>query len=253
MILYREYDLDAVRARAGRARTAWRGQLLVGERIVWAPGLDEAALPTPSEVVWKAAQEYRESHGRFPFLPRELDERVDEGLELFVRKGGDRFLYLGRAELASWGISHDEPLGNVRAILDTKLPKELWTELGGYEGWAVGEATGLSGEEAVASVRRILSTGQGDASVTRYEEDVLVILAARERAFVMYLAEPGDDGAVAVDAALEDDARIVEVTLDNGQVDEWPIGETLSHGEAVAAAHHFVATGELAPFVTWRR
>jgi hypothetical protein len=86
--------------------------------------------------------------------------------------------------------------------------------------------------EVTALVRRALTAEQvGDLALEHPDGPTLSILFAESRAFIMALAGERDVGEVAVDPQSEGDRRPIRFTLDNGQVDTWPVESTVSYDQ----------------------
>lgn len=239
-----------------RRREAWDGQLVIArDSIHWLAAPPEATLPTATTFEWVAAKPYPESRGDFPFLPRELQH--GGVLRLHFAESVGVFVDLGPARVFRYGVSRSEPYGELAAELEQKLPKDVWLRLGGYDGWSVayddGERAGLAPDDAVAAVAEAIAHGARQIDVTRYENDVLSLLVERDRAFVMYLESPGDDGAYACAPDAAGDRTPVAFTLTNGQVDEFPREYTVPHAAGLAAVEHLVRHDALTPTLTWTR
>jgi hypothetical protein len=225
------------------------------DAAAWLASAPEATLHAPSELSWRAAQPYRESRGEYPFLPRALQRDEPPLLLVFVDDEAGRFVYVGEGHLGSWGYSDEAPDGEVAVTLREKLPKQLWLELGGYDGWAVSgrnvRRTGLSSVDAEALVEQLFDEAQPEIWIERYEGDGLLVAVSEPRAFVMYLREPGDAGFHATDPSLADSPEYMEWELENGQVDEFPYGDTVPVSDALDAARHHLRVGGRLPTLTW--
>jgi len=260
--LYDTYRREAIVALAGEpAREACAGQLVIGrDRLAWLATPPEGSFPAPSRFRWIAARRYREADDEFGFLPAEVRDRAaptEQGIEMFFgHEGSNTFLYVGDGSLVMYGLSNSASLGEAEVDLHHKLPQEIWFRLGGYEGWSLfvdeDERRGLSTDDVLGRVTAAIARGAGELWLTRYEEDSLSLLIEPSRAFVMYLAFPGDSGGVtAHDPRMTGSPKRASFTLSNGQVDEFGYEETLPKDEAIAIVDHFLRTGELAPWVRW--
>jgi hypothetical protein len=259
--LYDVYPRDAIVAVAGaHAREACSGQLVIGrDRLVWLAAPPEGSFPAPSRFRWVAERRYREADDEFWFLPAEVRERAvptQQGIEMFfATEEPGAFMYVGGGWLVTYGLSGSASLGEADVDLHHKLPEDTWRRFGGYEGWSLAvdeeERRGLSADEVLGSVSTAVAKRAGELWLTRYEEDSLTLLLGPRRAFVMYLAFPGDSGVTAHDARMAGSPDIASFTLSNGQVDEFSYEETLPKDDALAVVEHFVSSGGLAPWVEW--
>jgi hypothetical protein len=80
----------------------------------------------------------------------------------------------------------------------------------------------------------------------------LSMLASGDRAWLMFLREPGDAGfsSRGNDALVKEEATL-DFRLSNGQVDRYPVAWTIPREVATQALEHFFEHGERAPFVKW--
>jgi Immunity protein Imm1 len=259
--LYDLYPRGAIVALAGEpAREACGGQLVIGrDRLAWLATPPEGSFPAPSQFRWIAARRYREASDEFGFLPAEVRDRAaptEQGIEMFFGpEGSNKFIYVGEGSLVTYGFSHSASLGEAEVDLHHKLPEEIWLRLGGYEGWSLSidekERLGLSADDVLRLVTAAVAKGAGEVWLTRYEEDSLTLLIEPRRAFVMYLAFPGDSGVTAHDPRMTGSPEKASFTLSNGQVDEFGYEETLPKDDVIAVVDHFLRTGELPRSVAW--
>src|SRR5690606_6459426 len=122
--------------------------------------------------------------------------------------------------------------------LKKKLPREIWLECGGYNGWHVeaNHRDQVLHQQEVDKFDKILAQlGGQDYShlyMTRYEQDSLTIHTNPTRAWLMYLREPADAGLYVSDPQLGDDEEYFECVC--GISLEFPRNQTVLHFEAAS-------------------
>jgi hypothetical protein len=118
------------------------------------------------------------------------------------------------------------------------------------EGWrTVDGATSLTGEQAVALIRRRVRDGQLETWLAHDTGRSLAVISNRVRTMVMLLDEPGDPGGHAVDptAAGSQDGYL----LGNGQRDTYDNRDTVLLDAALHAVQHIVEHGEPPEGMAW--
>lgn len=90
-----------------------------------------------------------------------------------------------------------------------------------------------------------------DAWLTQEDDGpVLCMLKSDDRAFLLWMREPGDPGFSSRGRAHRN-APPQRFRLSNGQVDAYPAAWTIPFDEARRAMEHFCVDGTRAPFVKW--
>ena len=177
---------------------------------------------------------------------------------MFVREAGqDAFVFAGEAFLGSYGTRAGGPDNGFEACfsLKQKLPKRVWLEFGGYDGWEIElhHETSLLGADDVEGFHGVLELMQFERfshmSMTRYEEDSLTIHTNPSCAWLMYLREPADCGLYTSEPARGEEMEEFSCTC--GISLEFPRSQTVTHGRAMEVAKHYHATGELLDSIGW--
>lgn len=84
-----------------------------------------------------------------------------------------------------------------------------------------------------------------------YNDDKsLAVLTSNDRCFVVYTGH-GGPGLMATTPDHTWRGTPIQFLLENGQVDEHDVTDTISASQAMKVVEYFLAHGEPAPFVTW--
>jgi hypothetical protein len=227
-------------------------------------------------VIWKPSRLDYESLNKenaetkltwLPYDVREVFDRSGSSVirrrhhHVFVRpRGNPDVIYAGEAHLGFFGVGAygvEESSRNREAhfSLEEKLPREIWLECGGFNGWYVE----VNHKEHIVEredsnlfnglLAQLTNRGFSHLSMTRYEEDSLTIHTNPTRAWLMYLREPADGGLYANDPVLGDDEEYFECVC--GISLEFPRCQTVSHDEAASIARHYFSTGNLPADANW--
>jgi hypothetical protein len=168
---------------------------------------------TPRELRWKPPQgTINDSNGR---MADELDAvyRAETLSKfLFAAQNDVTFIYLG--ELDFGGVTRDsDSLLFARWELQPKLPRELWMQLGSFGDWRLT----INGRELLlcqdsnlsTTIENYWSNEVVEIYLTRYEGDVLHLVANGDAAFIWYTDEMHTIGLKSINRSYTgDDERI---------------------------------------------
>jgi hypothetical protein len=211
-------------------------------------GAGASRFERPSVLNWQPKKGAR--HHKADALPSDLLGSV----RLFISAGSEGpFVYVGKTELIPQFRCDFE----TRVQVTPKLRPDVWVRFGGYRGWklqidkdpaAFGTDVELRGRlDAIRQAER------ADVSLSRYEEDVLHVLFAGDRAFLMYLPEIGEAGMSSRNPGYQGSPKDrVVFRAANGEDTALPASFTVSKGEALRAIEEFLRAGRLPKFITWQ-
>ena len=110
-------------------------------------------------------------------------------------------------------------------------------------------------ETSVDAMRKAFAkarTSPRDLWFEREDGKILTALVNGDRGWLMYRVDEDDAGYSSRDPTYAGpEEAVLPYTLDNGQLDEYPVSLTLPIEEVMRATEYFLETGEKAPWVTW--
>lgn len=229
----------------------------------------QSAMVSPSEVRWRPGNLNYHPEERTPWLPKKVSDVWSRGSKgrrrirehhMFLRTdAAEEYLYAGPAHLGSYGSDGESsPIGvAVEFSLSSKLPRDVWLELGGYSGWKVEvnhETRFIDEGDTLAfdsMLCRLLEPEYSHVSMTRYEEDSLTLFMNSQRAWVMYHERAPSRELCAYDAGY-DVGGDEEFQCACGIKLEFPGGQTIARELATRAAVEFLRCGQLPAFIEWK-
>jgi hypothetical protein len=218
-------------------------------------------LSSPSVVVWRPERSDSGAAGGRDWLPAPARDTRRWGTEerrkhhLFLRdSAGQDYVYAGAAHLGSYGGPPSDPTAVF--YLETRLPRQLWLQLGGYGGWQV-EVNHQTHEVPLDDVegfrRLVVMLSEQEFShliMTRYEEDSLHLHANSRRGWLMYLRQP-DDSGLYLRTGFAGMGAQEPFRCGCGIALEVPLGQTVAIDDAKVIVEQFFREGHLPAGHEW--
>ena len=118
------------------------------------------------------------------------------------------------------------------------------------EQWNVLDGDAVEGSGAAAEINRGLASGEREFWFDSESGRSISLVTNGERAMLMVLAEPGDEGEHAIDPAASS-GRSGGYLLSNGQEDSYPDRDTIPLPSALDAVRVLTDEGQKPPDVIW--
>ena len=266
--LYHPYSRREIRELFGfdqQAVEAWGGQLLILPHqigLLTAVGPAETAphFVTPEQFRFRPDQPYFPEDAEYGWMPIALGRHRRSGREvlLFLKETTeDRHLYVGQLGLQMFTGPSDYRHQRVDFRLEPKLPKDLWLRFGGYDGWqlslnhreyllADGDLAALTTHlEAVRDAEEIHLT------LTRYEEDLLLLRAEKGQAYLRYNDWEGGEWVSLNAEYPEDTKEVASFYCTCGASLDMPLCHVLPRELALETVLAFFRSGAQPSTIDW--
>jgi hypothetical protein len=203
------------------------------------------SMSTPRYIVWTPAIGTVTNADRMTIQRAMISPKFE--VLLFILVGESRYMFIGRIDL---GLIKPLKHGRIQFgfAVAPKLPKEHWRKFGSYSDWRLtinGEALSLEGSADLGAVlSEKWKSDVIDLELTRYEEDVMSVIANNGFACVRYIDAFKKTGLFSVNPRYEDDPRAKYVFSGYGGTDwEEDLNTVISKEEALNLMVSFFRSG----------